>query len=101
MRWLYWLLGFGVDWAFDVGVFGFVDGCQEIKVGVAVLFFSIEMSIGVSMPQSMAYSFDRGHSCAAFRIYSGPSTNLFHLLAAFLWSFFGLKDDASSLVESA
>jgi hypothetical protein len=38
-----------------------------------------------------------GHSSAAFRIYSGPSTYLFHRWIAFRWSLPALNSEASSL----
>lgn len=47
------------------------------------------------------YSLVLGHSLAALRIYSGPRTNLFQRLIAFLWSFRGLNSEASSLEDGS
>ena len=104
-----WSFSFGVYGSYDLAIFRLADGREQIKVTFPVLLFPAskqpsqsggEGKGGECWPaQRTTYSLDLGQRRAAFRMYSGPRTNVFHRLAAFRWSFLGLKAEASSLAQ--
>lgn len=86
-----------VNRTFDVGVLSLVNCCEDVKVAFPVFLLPVTALSPVHLQRDRTYSRVLGNNCATFRIYSGPRTNLFHLLTALRWSRLALNSDASSL----
>lgn len=93
-------LGLGVNGPFQIGVFGLVNCLYNVELLFALLFLPRIVVNGTSGEgNEQTYSRLFGASIAAFRIYSWPSTYLFHRLMALRWSRLALYSETSSLIK--
>lgn len=93
----YQLFGRRINRTLHVGVFSLVHCCEDVKVAFPTFLLPVNVLKPVHLQMDKTYSRVLGHNRAAFRIYSGPRTKLFHLLTALRWSRLALNSDASSL----